>query len=927
MKQRILIIADSIFRYTGFSSIARELCQYLIKDGHDVAHLALWDTRPNNSIQKFNQMEFDFKIYGCRTDKFSQFCLTEYLEILNDYKPTLIIAITDIWIANEFMKVDIPKMFYFHIEGEPLPKKTSNLDWIEAIMNIDYIVTPGEFGRQTILNRFKKMVDNKEIPIGILLELENKISIIPNGINLNQFKPLENKTQLKTALLGKPGDTFIIGFFGRQNARKNVPQILEAFSKWPNRPENAYLYLHTPIHENDGWDLLTLISDLNIKHRVILNNQLKVGEGITVDILNGLYNACDVVVNVSNEGFGQTCCVLPGTMVRTNTGYRAIETLKIGDMVNTYIGKWKPIQDVIKKKYNGEMLTIHTDNNIPFDITPGHVMLCDSNRHKMFNLKNGQKFYVLIWGQEAKDLKVGGTLYYTLPPRTNYQSADQYTRDIKKITKNKNYITSSSLASILLIKDAISTAEKPKQTSICKVMDDYAIRIDKTKTIERRRSSSINDDKTYRYFIKIPSKITKITKYNYEGLVYNLSVADDLSYNVNGLAAVHNCQALAAGVPVIIMNSSEQAMFKKGTMIVEPIAHWVEPKTNIRRAIPNMDQLMGYYQKAYDKKIDDIISEARYGVSHLSWELVSKQWTNLIEKLPATSKEYTWFTPYNKIETKEETKPVSIIICTKDKVNLLKQCIDSIIKHTKTQYEIIINDTGSTEKETKEFYKNLNPTYITILKTLPNHFNFSKSNNFAVTHAKYDTLLFLNNDTMVLTEDWLSKMQSILADPKVAIVGPKLVFPNGAIQHAGVVIGYRGIASHIFIGEPENKVETMFDRQVSSVTGACLMIKKSIFEEVGKFDEDYIIEFQDIDLCLKALKKDYKIVYTNEAKLIHLAGVSRGNPKVEEAKNDRGIFCTRWYDMLTVSDPFAPNFMFDKFNMRVINYWKQLWKK
>ena len=259
---------------------------------------------------------------------------------------------------------------------------------------------------------------------------------------------------------------------------------------------------------------------------------------------------------------------------------------------------------------------------------------------------------------------------------------------------------------------------------------------------------------------------------------------------------------------------------------------------------------------------------------------------------------------------------VSIIILTKNKCNLLKNCIFSIEKFTQYPYEIIIVDTGSTEKDAVDYLKTLALKY-TILNQ---PFNFSKNNNYAVQHAKGKFLLFLNND-MVVTKDWLTHMMKQIQREDVGIVGSKLIYPQTKkIQHAGVVLGLGGVAGHLYENFPEDYPRAISIKEVNAVTGACLLIKKELFDKVGGFDETYIIEFQDIDLNLKVKQLGYKVIFTPHSKIYHYCSATRGTPSTFECNHDRPYFTHKWKSiMLTTLDPNLPTNMIGSDYIKMIN--------
>ncbi|MBF0228863.1 MAG: PIG-L family deacetylase [Desulfamplus sp.] len=240
----------------------------------------------------------------------------------------------------------------------------------------------------------------------------------------------------------------------------------------------------------------------------------------------------------------------------------------------------------------------------------------------------------------------------------------------------------------------------------------------------------------------------------------------------------------------------------------------------------------------------------------------------------------------------DHSKLVSIIIPFKDNLEILHTCIQSILQKTKyPNYEIICVNNQS--KNIEKFLEmdicgygcinNFNSIYkkITIID-YDKPFNYSAINNFAVKHAKGDVLLFLNSDTEVISENWLNAMLEHACRDNVGAVGAKLYYVNDTIQHAGIVVGIAGLAGHAFkhIKRDEKDFYHGFPcmiRNVSAVTGACMMTKRSVFEEVGGFDEEHFkISYNDLDLCFKMREKGYQIIYTPFAELYHYESYSRG---------------------------------------------------
>lgn len=255
---------------------------------------------------------------------------------------------------------------------------------------------------------------------------------------------------------------------------------------------------------------------------------------------------------------------------------------------------------------------------------------------------------------------------------------------------------------------------------------------------------------------------------------------------------------------------------------------------------------------------------------------------------------------------------VSIIIPTKDKSEVLKTCLESIMcKTAYSNYEIIVVDNQSHEKKTLEYFRSIeNNPKVTIL-SYDKPFNFSAINNFAAAKTKGEHLLFLNNDTQVISTEWLSSMLEHSQRKEVGAVGAQLLFRNKSIQHCGIIVGLNGIASHPF--SREYNILQQFARPAlicnySAVTAACLMIRKSVFTDVGGFDSKLATDFNDVDLCLKLRKLGFLIVYTPYAQLFHDESLTRGNHDNPEQmlvlQKEIDLMRTRWGSVINRGDPY-----------------------
>lgn len=228
---------------------------------------------------------------------------------------------------------------------------------------------------------------------------------------------------------------------------------------------------------------------------------------------------------------------------------------------------------------------------------------------------------------------------------------------------------------------------------------------------------------------------------------------------------------------------------------------------------------------------------------------------------------------------------VSLIIPTRDGYDILKTCVESILKKTTYKnYEILIVDNQSSEPKAVQYMLSLEKKYqnIRILK-YNKSFNYSAINNYAVTKAKGEIIGLINNDTEVISPDWLTQMVTHAIRPEIGCVGAMLYYPDGTIQHAGVVIGMHGVADHAFKGLKNSKENDYFNylqstRNPKAVTAAALLIRKKIINEVKGFDEENLpIEFNDVDIGLKIFCKGYQILWTPYSELYHHESKSRAD--------------------------------------------------
>lgn len=256
---------------------------------------------------------------------------------------------------------------------------------------------------------------------------------------------------------------------------------------------------------------------------------------------------------------------------------------------------------------------------------------------------------------------------------------------------------------------------------------------------------------------------------------------------------------------------------------------------------------------------------------------------------------------------------VSIIIPTRDQKETLQKCIESIARKTAyKRYEIIIVDNGSIEEKTILYLKSLSDSGVASIIHSRGVFNYAKLNNEAVKVSSGEVLCLLNNDIEVGSVDWLGELVSIALQKGVGCVGPKLFYPGGRIQHAGIVTGIGGIAGHPYKCASNNHSgyfsNLFLHRNVSAVTGACLVVRKKVFEEIGCLDElNLTVAFNDVDLCLRAVDAGYRNVFTPFAELVHHESLTRGKEntpeKLQRFRSEIDYMNKRWGDRL-IHDPW-----------------------
>jgi len=263
------------------------------------------------------------------------------------------------------------------------------------------------------------------------------------------------------------------------------------------------------------------------------------------------------------------------------------------------------------------------------------------------------------------------------------------------------------------------------------------------------------------------------------------------------------------------------------------------------------------------------------------------------------------------IATSSALPLISIIIPTRDGAHLLHCAVETLFEKSKwPNKELIIVDNGSIEPKTFELFERIRylPNALVLHHDEP--FNFARLINAGARASRGEVLAFLNNDVETDNTNWLEPLVRIAIDPRVGVVGPKLLHQDGSVQHAGIALGIDGLTGHAGRGraanDPGPHAMLTTTRCVSAVTGACLLTRRGVFDAVNGMDEDFPVEFNDVDYCLRARAAGYAVIYAAGSILTHKEGSTRqARPLREQEVRDRRLFKQRWGPAL-MDDPYYP---------------------
>lgn len=275
----------------------------------------------------------------------------------------------------------------------------------------------------------------------------------------------------------------------------------------------------------------------------------------------------------------------------------------------------------------------------------------------------------------------------------------------------------------------------------------------------------------------------------------------------------------------------------------------------------------------------------------------------------------------------EKVPLVSLIIPTRNGFALLSRCINSIIEKTCYRaFEIIIVDNGSDDPETLDYMERLSIDHGVRIHRDDRPFNYSALNNRAVELARGEFVALVNNDVEIIDGDWLDEVMGHALRPEVGVVGVKLLYSNGTVQHAGVIVGLSGCADHLHRGlgrdEPGYLARAVTTQSLSAVTGACLVVRRALYRQLGGLNErDLAVAFNDVDFCLRVREAGYTVVWTPHAVLYHHESATRGRDDTEEkvARATREIEYMRdhWHDVIANDPAYNPNLSLDRFDCQL----------
>lgn len=335
-----------------------------------------------------------------------------------------------------------------------------------------------------------------------------------------------------------------------------------------------------------------------------------------------------------------------------------------------------------------------------------------------------------------------------------------------------------------------------------------------------------------------------------------------------------------------------------------------------------------YYWRSHKGSVASDISAKTYAIEAARGAVADHLLTNGYQNFEITSTRA--FETIFRIKYELAKQPmVSVIIANKNHKSDLSRCVNSILdKSTYENYEIIIVENNSDEDDIKNYYEDIVRHPKISVVSYADGFNYSAINNLGALHAKGDYLLLLNNDTEVITPDWMEELLMYATREDVGVVGAKLYYEDYTVQHAGIVIGLgrHRTAGHTHYKVPKENVGYMgrlcYAQDVTAVTGACMMVSKKLYDELGGLDEEFAVALNDVDFCMRVREKGYLNVFTPFAELFHYESKSRGSDldteRAQRYQRECDRFKEKWQKQLAAGDPYYNvNFSLDYSDFRI----------
>ena len=358
----------------------------------------------------------------------------------------------------------------------------------------------------------------------------------------------------------------------------------------------------------------------------------------------------------------------------------------------------------------------------------------------------------------------------------------------------------------------------------------------------------------------------------------------------------------------LVLKITERA--KKILHIPAVLYHNMDPKLVVpKRPKPDPDSILSDITLDYYEVADKLTADAETDMAAISGHIKRLGLSAEVKKTDRAG-------IYDVNIIPKDHPMVSFMIPNYEQKEVLKNCIDSLIDNlTYDNYEIIVIENNSKSDEIFAYYKEIEKDPHIKVLYYEEGYNFSRINNYAAARAQGEYLVLLNNDTKLISPDLLERMLGFFEQPDVGAVGAKLYYPDGSLQHIGVILGLGGVAGHIACREPGDSRgyldRAIVSADVSAVTAACMMVKKSLYDELGGLNEDLQVAYNDMDFCARIGRAGYRVIYCAEAEMMHYESISRGfedrPDKLSRYAGEYNYMRRTWGDVLSADPYYNPN--------------------